>query len=464
MTSNQRVTVLASLLLGLLAWLGWQAYLPERVLPSAVFTTVGRASPTQPTVIFVVLDTVRSDHLSACGYERPTSPNLERMIAEGAAFTCGAVSPASWTVPSHASYFTGLDTPHHGATFAPPPAEYSFVLRDDVPTLAEEMLARGYQTISVSGNPLVQETTGLTRGFEVALHSADFIFDAQLLGRLERALWWHADDRPLFLFLNIADAHEPWPDVPAGLGWVEAAEGMAYDRGTPNPEEPFVRFMRDEMTPEERTALVRRVTDLYDYGVWRADDVLARALTMLEDHGWLEGGYRLVLTSDHGEHLGDRGLLDHGRYLWEDVVRVPLLVQGTEDGLPSALPSPLWAVHARDLARDGRLPAELEPPRSHAFPNTTWQQWFGRGLGESFSVAVWQGDDKLLQTDDAIVRYDLASDPNEQHPLAVPEDHPALEVLADGMDAALTHFGREPTDADAQVIEALKAAGYLGDD
>jgi arylsulfatase A-like enzyme len=137
-----------------------------------VLTPFYVANPSAPSVVFIVLNNVRADHLSLCGYERPTSPFLESLAKE-TAFTCAAQAPGSWTLPSHASYFTGLQVLEHGAhslksgervssntsTLARPLAlEHS--------TLAEKMRDQGYQTLMVSANPVLGDATGLSRGFD----------------------------------------------------------------------------------------------------------------------------------------------------------------------------------------------------------------------------------------------------------------------------------------------------------
>ncbi len=126
-----------------------------------------RIGSVSPTVVFVVMDTVRADRTSLCGYRHPTTPMLEELVARGASFACDSHSPSTWTLPSHASFFTGRDLDQHqagggggeqtmawGTTVTP--------LSGRWPTLAEEMSARGYQTIVLSANPLVEERMGLS--------------------------------------------------------------------------------------------------------------------------------------------------------------------------------------------------------------------------------------------------------------------------------------------------------------
>ena len=114
-----RIAVLSLLLIASTSWLAWRRHWIEAPL-APLMTRLFHAHPSEPTVILVVLDTVRADHLSVCGYSRPTTPFLASLLQKGAHISCGGVSPAAWTVPSHASLFTGVDVPTHHADFAYP--------------------------------------------------------------------------------------------------------------------------------------------------------------------------------------------------------------------------------------------------------------------------------------------------------------------------------------------------------
>ena len=131
-----------------------------------------------PHVVLVVLDMLRADRLSLCGATRPTTPNLSRLRDEGGAATsCRAYAPGTWTLPSHASFFTGEEVPVHGADSLLDPTDKESVslwgdhvrpLGQGLPTLAERLGTAGYRTVLVSGNPIVSKwaATGLTRGFD----------------------------------------------------------------------------------------------------------------------------------------------------------------------------------------------------------------------------------------------------------------------------------------------------------
>ncbi len=180
-------------------------------------------------------------------------------------------------------------------------------------------------------------------------------------------------------------------------------------------------------------------------------------MAILERGGWLEQGVRVVVTSDHGELLGEHGLLGHGHYLWEEVTRVPLLVLDSA-GAP-ALPADLNALDAFSLVRDGALPGRPAPPLSVALPEGSWVKWSGGRFGAETSLAAWDGDDKLLWTDGEWARYDLAADPGEAAP-APGEAHPLRGLLEPAIEATEESAAR-PFEGGEGLSEALKAMGYV---
>jgi len=463
MASDSRRTILLALLF------------LAAVFVAATITQVARrgwqwtqvADPPVPTILFVVLDTVRSDHLSLCGYGRPTSPTLERLRDTGAAFTCDAIAPGSWTLPTHASFFTGLTVPEHGAHFAATAPEeirgmHITPLPDGLPTLAEQLAARGYQTAGLSANPVLIEHSGLARGFEHWVVPTGFgvWYRENLTVALDDLLDRLQPDEPLFLFINISDAHDPWFPVPDDAGWVSPRrEGLQYfpDR-VPREWEAYVT---GSQTEAEDAALIERVTDLYDWGVFQADANLDRVLARLEARGWTRRGMRLVVASDHGEFLGEHRLLRHGRYLWEPNNRVPILFHTTGEavGDPVDLSGLRSASVVYDLVLDGTVGLP-RPVIAAAYPDSLWISRSGGLVGASTSAGWWEGSSKWQWMDGTLVRYDLAADPEELRPL---EPGPLPDGFSEWV-AAVRRSGIREGGMDPDLAEALKAAGYLDGD
>ena len=422
---------------------------------------------TPPTIVFVVLDNVRADRLSLCGYERPTSPFLERTCERSAATCeCRAQAPSSWTVPSHASFFTGADVAVHGAGMGDLGTQESRrgletsarPLDDRLPTVAEVLSQRGYQTVSVSGNPLISPASGLTRGFGVAHHGRKFgdLSGPRLLPLLERTLAGLDREQPLFLFVNLIEAHRPWTAIPEDrFDWLPARPYLSFSQrpGEANPQRS--NYIRGTMPPNRERAMLEHLGDVYDYGVWRADAHLGGVMRRLREGGWLEDGFLLVVTSDHGEHLGDHRLLGHaGPFLYEEITRVPLVVLARDGRGRRKLESPISALAVHDLLLGE--PIRRRPVVSQAFESAMWHDWYG--IGDRPAVALWRGRTKYLRQSGKMAAFDLARDPGETRPALLAEG-PERELL-DRMIAALEASAADHP-LDPEMTELLRSLGYL---
>lgn len=417
-------------------------------------TACGQSRP--ETVVVIVLDTVRADHTSVCGYPRPTTPALVALRDErGAKVACHAYSDAPWTLPSHGSLFTGLPTPDHGLHF--PPAgtrarDRLWALDKDVPTLAEQMRARGYQTVFVSGNPIIRPSTGLQRGFDRVALARRFgdLSGSAMLVRLRDELTREDRDQPLFLFVNIADAHQPWSGTPKGLGWVPPRKGLAFH--SRKPGDIRQKYMKGHLEPKKMKQIAEHNIDVYDYGVSKDDATVLGVLGVIEQ----ERGFpdRLAVTSDHGEYLGDHGFVGHGGTVFDSVTRVPLLALGRgAGGLPDG-PFAIRSVH--DWVLTGHWPSPAQPVAAVAYASPSWRRFFHSPWGRITQVAMWSGTDKVRWTSDGkVVRFDLAKDPKEKQPLPADDDPlvPALRDLA-------AKTGKEPPPGHGTGLE-LQKLGYV---
>ncbi|HEX6309674.1 MAG TPA: sulfatase [Longimicrobiales bacterium] len=290
----------------------------------------GPAAGDRPNVLLIILDTVRAASLGLYGHERPTSPFLDEFASRAVVFD-RAFSTAPWTLAAHGSFFTGYYPFDLTAGWDVP-------LDDRYPTLAEELAASGYTTGGFNANHIFGPAEyGLARGFhhyearplsigrvltassvlERLYHVYNRVFDANLAlhrrtaGEVTARFWrWRetTGSGPWFAFLNFFDAHEPYtPPAP-------------YDRmfGTPR-----VRRVIFERRPTESD--FRDVRDAYDGAIAYMDDQLRRLITELERRGELDRTL-IIIASDHGEHLGEHGLLDHGNSLYAPLLHVPLVM------------------------------------------------------------------------------------------------------------------------------------------
>jgi len=482
--SRRRIVALAAAVLALVAagvalvlWhLPGEAPPPSRYPEPAKEPARADAAdgPARPAVVFVVLDMLRADRLSLCGYGRPTTPSLVALCERGAAATCRAYAPGTWTLPSHASYMTGEEVPVHGADCLADPAGAESVslwgdpvrpLGDGLPTLAERMRRDGYETVLVSGNPIVSEgaATGLARGFDVVRESRLFgdHYGERLVASVRSALDEAATSgRPLFLFVNVCDAHHPWDPIPEGVGWAPPRPGL--DNRPRLPENPYPRFFRGQMGDDEKERFLEAASDSYDWAVFRADRTFGRVLEVLEERGVLAGDFRLVVTSDHGEFLGEHDLLSHGIFVREPDTRVPLLYFEREAGErrgPTGFTEPISALVAHDLALDGALPEEPRPVRAVGYPDGLMSRLFGGRL-DATTAALWIGSEKLYYENGSWSLHDLTSDPGEVSPSPLPADHPSREAFERFVARAL-ETGRRKSSATPEMIEALRRLGYV---
>ncbi len=312
-----------------------------------------------PNIVLVVLDTVRRDRVSAYGYDRETTPAFDRFASRATLYS-DAISQAPWSIPAHASLFTGLYPNAHGATTVRP------VLRARQPLPA--VLSRaGYHTVAVSPNEYVRPATGFGAGFDEFYTGSRLSAPAPLvdiagplLNRLtssptvrrplERAFnrLHHGDcqtgivpppsygisDRvesilaetpePFFLFVNLPHAHLPRsPDQTSLEQFVDA------DR----PVDAVVRNERAHNFGEHvlDSFELKTMSQLYDADLRTMDARFASVLDVLDRNGVLSDSL-VVVVSDHGEHLGEHGLIGHQHSVFEPVVSVPLAIASPEGG------------------------------------------------------------------------------------------------------------------------------------
>lgn len=437
----------------------------------AVAMSIRPRQPVSPraevtTVLLIVLDTVRADHISGCGYDRPTTPHLDRLARRpDVSLHCRAYAPSTWTLPSHASFFTGAAVHEHGAdTASDGPGAFDWGQRHapldgSLPTLAERFRARGFQAVALSANPVVGPESGLLRGFEAARTAEGFGVwsDRWLRMQLGELLRHDLDaNRSLFLFVNIVDAHSPYASIPEEHPWLPLRRG--YRPGI-HHDGAHHRAMRGELTREQEAAFRSRLTDLYDRDLTVADATVEHVLARLQEVGWLRPGSRVVITADHGENLGEHGVYDHASpWTFEPEVRVPLWIWTVD--APDAQP-PLDPAHPvggpsfiHDLVLDGVVgdgPVLVE---------TTAKPHFHRHYGERFGLepgVAWVGDGhKVIARSGALERYDLESDPGEMRPLPAGADE-AVRRVQDRVEALKKMAPRE---TDSDLDDALRALGY----
>ena len=469
------------------------------------------ARPGAPNVVLVVLDTVRAANVSTYGYGRPTSPELDRLAAEGALFL-DATSPSTWSLPSHASLFTGRYPSSHGAH-----GEHPF-LDSRFPTLAQALERSGYETFCITANAWISDGLGLTRGFawqdtslrEQGGAGRNFNFIHRLLDRLgleetdkgggavadSFEAWANArpkqGGRPAFVFLNFIEAHFPYHQLP------HAPLFRFSDRTYGELRAISIDLMGQQFGGKGRSAEEAGppARDMYDGGVVYSNALLHRVVEALRTKGTLDDTILIVLA-DHGEILGERGgFFGHGPTLYQEAVGVPLVMRyppRIPAGTRVTQPVSTLGVFATILDLAGIQPpptlqvASLAPLASgaahegggpilselHVFKELAG----GRVMPDPQMLPdrrfrlLREGNLKLVTSSmgDQFV-YDLAADPGETHDLAAERPEAVAKLLARmalveqeiGLPAIDAPLGdsEKPPELDAATRERLRALGY----
>jgi arylsulfatase A-like enzyme len=359
------VAVSAGLVFLILA-AGVSFLLPVRTAQVSDHRSAQAAPASSPNVLFIVLDTLSAQHLGSYGYHRATSPRLDALAGEGAQFQ-NAFSAAPWTLPSHASMFTGLLPNLHGTGWQRPRLSDGQAAADeleahDYHTLAEELAMRGYDTVGVAEKSWISHTAGLTQGFHTVFdYSQPSLADGFLVMRfwnryrdkfgmpaprvedkggarvVDTALDWldghrtRDERRPFFMFMNLNEAHDPYLPPAEFKGHFRPAEATDQDFADLKPHNT-VSSHRDvimgDFTPSPLQWEIYK--SLYDDEILYQDMLLGRLFDGLVEQGLMEETL-IVVTSDHGEEFGELShRLGHQLSLSDRLLHVPLIMRYPE--------------------------------------------------------------------------------------------------------------------------------------
>ena len=401
-------------------------------------------------VVVVTFDAARADRFGCYGYGRPTTPHVDAFARDALLFE-RMITPSPWTVPSHASFFTGLYPREHGADYPVP------ILAPGATTMAAHLGASGYSTVLVSNNPLVGRTSGLAQGVGRVLSRREFNprlrrrwqrWAGNTLGLLDsgaaatnRAVGEFLPrlSEPFFLFINYMECH--WKYLPP----------RRFERRFARPRYSFLRSLRRRLAFRGHfswEALLlgeagdpEALSDLYDAELACVDEAFGQLLEMLRRTGAAERTVVVVLA-DHGEMLGEHEMSGHGMALWQPLLHVPFLVRipgrgaarvrgmvqlnDVFAGLGGVLGLPV--PEALQDRLHGRDPFTLSPTDGgREFVFAEWQQWPEERIRQRrrrsplvdfeqwpTAEAALDGRFKLIATGRGEEQlFDLASDPAE---------------------------------------------------
>jgi len=435
--------------------------------PSLLLSGCGKQHSTKkPNIILITLDTTRADRLGCYGYRRQTSPNLDKLAEESVLYT-RAIAPSSWTLPSHASLFTGKFTSSHGARYDPDgpllltnaikgPKSWDVFrargLAQNEVTLAEILRENGYTTAAEVGGPWLKRIFGLNKGFDYYNDSQISTVNGRLANQVTAStLNWlkRAREKEFFLFLNYFDPHGPY-----------------------NPPEAFAsKFLPKIKFFDGRDTMSAKTDALYDAEILYMDYYIGQLLQKLRAEN-LYDNTLIIVTSDHGELLGEHGKFGHGHYLYQEELHVPLFIKypaGEVSPKRTDLQLQLTDILPMICERvgiaipgsiQGSSPSHIKHPiiaETYPLPldseDGSWQSIF-----EDDFKFIWNSKDQHML-------FNLKDDPEEKVNI-IDEDSKRTEGMMTQLKQYLAKLPKPglavPSgEPDGQTKEALKSLGYV---
>ena len=476
----------------------------------------------RPNVVWVVLDAARADRVSPLASDRGATPFLERWSAGTVRFT-RCMSNGIWTVPSHASMFTGVTLRQHGM------GHEDMWLDDSFETVAEVLQAEGYRTALFSNNPWVSADTNLSQGFEVSyevngigrlLHFSSLEDLCTRWGITPFLPWWDHDfgaamtnqligrwldhqaagGAPFFLFVNYMEAHLPYKVpkayrdlrmTPEQVGRSYQMECRAFGPISKALDWQFNFLDQDFLSEADRETLRRQ----YEAGLRYLDDRISELMRMLEERGQL-GNSLVIITSDHGEYLDTHGMWAHRMLPYNDLLHVGLILRAPGGRRQATVPTP---VQLSDL-----YPTVLNAALGRSHPGPGWGSRDLLALADSLeecriAVSEYEGPGAfylrwvqkhgdpilthrvqrqiaaqdlrfklMIAADGQRELYDLEADPDESHNLVEDRSEEAERLAcfiaswSEQVPSYESPEGSKQPVLTPAVQEALRSLGYIG--
>jgi arylsulfatase A-like enzyme len=433
-------------------------------------TFVAPATDGPRLVVLITVDALRADHLGVYGYARQTSPYIDAFARESIVVE-DAIAQAPYTKASIASLLTGLyPTAHKTYTVSATVADamdgdiegalpLTDVLPPSVTTLAEALKMRGYRTAAFTTNPFLVSDFGFAQGFDTFefVTAEDFAPADEVLAHALRVIETTA--RPLFLWVHLMEPHSPYtPDELSMRALPPILPPRPIPSGVTIPSYLAPRPSND----------LRVYESLYDAEISSVDAALGCFFDALRERAvW--NNTAIVLTSDHGEQFLEHGELEHNTALYDELIRVPLIMRipgfpprhvPAQAQLVDVMPTLLGITGARPV--DGVNGQDLRPllrgervPQEPAFSERVGHQYAVRT--RDWKLIAGPGMNREL--------YALARDPGEQHSLAHQGRIAEMErTLARLLEAAIESGSRitgETAPVDAATRERLESLGYV---
>jgi arylsulfatase A-like enzyme len=425
------------------------------ILPS------GCAREARPNVLLISLDTLRADRLSTWGYERDTSPFLTELASRGTRFANASVN-AQGTAPSHTTILSGLYQQTHDVGMDRRMDARFVRISPEVRMIQEHLRGAGYATVGVTDGGWLIASIGFERGFDAFSDRGGGIHSGTR--RMLEMIDALPDDRPVFAFYHTDEIHSPYATPEP-----DASRYGRYESTFDPTSERLKAVNRGELELDDSDR--RWIESAYDAGIRYTDERLRVFFDELEARGFLDDAI-IVITSDHGEELGDRGRYLHNGYHHRELMHVPLLFIG--DGIPEGV------VDDRLASSIDITPTLLALTGFEVPPDLPGQVLFG-------ADAAWEDRSVLAQTNtrrwalrtrrwkllvnefprwQSTLLYDLENDPLERvdvadrHPDVVARLERELAERRAALPRRAATGGREIRLDDEQQAR-LRALGYL---
>ena len=489
----------------------------------------------RPHVVLIVMDTARAKNFSCYGYDKTTSPHIDAIAEEGALYA-NAISPSPWTLPSHVSMFTGLYPSEHGLTedhILEGTNIYGLSKKHAFPHFLPTLLKNeGYRTLGFSNNPWVSHNFGFDKGFDFFYQRWMDAGDRSLLRKIGRAVrkkipqnlqpifdnlkvrmsslfpadsgaertlrvmkdWFRdnqSDERPFFVFFNFIEPHLPYtPLKPFNRMFMKKKYSGRHIRET--NQDPLKFIAEKEIMDQDDFEILRA---LYDGEIAYVDSKVKEIYDCLQDYGMLDRTL-LIITSDHGENIGEHNLMGHQFCLYDTLLRVPLIIRYPElsfkgkvehshiqlsDIFYTILDTLHIEIDGRDVPKrsifnpdySGQVIAEHEVPQitlsslRRRFPDAPRES-----LGQQLRCIYAEGMKYIWNSYDADEMYDLTKDPHEKTDLCRLDQEQASKLLqllnsqwaSLDRDAVIGKGKSEESSKeqmDSEIRKKLKELGYI---
>ena len=468
----------------------------------------------KPNIILISIDTLRADHLSCYGYYRKTTPNIDNLASEGTIYL-NNFSTGVWTPPAHASMLTGLYVSEHGV--------YGDKrLADSVPTIATVLKGNEYQTSGFVNNSAVGALVGFDKGHDTFVEVWKGIKPKSIIERIIRGgvrrirkrlgyedmgadktnkLFYdwirnHMDkERPFYAFLHYIEPHNPLdPPYPYKNKYLN--KKMFKNTDEPKIKKvannPLICFVEDLSLNDDEIDILKA---LYDSEIEYTDSKIGEVVEILKENN-LYDDTMVVITSDHGEHLGEHNLWSHAASLYREILHIPLIIKFPEgieyikkvdsytqlvDIFPTVMK--IADIPENALNNNSGISLVYNKKNGNLFHDLVFAEWEGRIpyfiekrltgpksslITSKFVKKMWMVLDSkykyISSSDGQDELYDLKNDKNELNNLISKNQEVAARMkmkLAEWKSRRTKNISKEQFIIDEEIKRNLEALGYI---